>query len=155
VKRKPGKEVIRMVRMTAARLPPFYLLLFPLQHTLAYVNQPKTLFAWVGYHVIPIINFRMNRMSRLEGSICIDTSRLNAIVTLQKVRRKSGLSVLTINSCVQGYTREFVWNPNSNKLERGQPPACPPAICVIAQQYSSVTFMSLLFHSRQEKCGAF
>jgi hypothetical protein len=30
-----------------------------------------------------------------------------------------------------------------------------PSICVIAQQYSFATFVSLHFHSRQEKLGAF
>jgi hypothetical protein len=42
-------------------------------------------------------------------------------------------------------------NPNSNVLELDRPQNDNPAACVIAQQYSSTTIVSLSFHCRKEK----
>jgi hypothetical protein len=39
-------------------------------------------------------------------------------------------------------------------MELGQPQHDRPATCVIAQQYSSTTFILLLFHSCKENFGA-
>jgi hypothetical protein len=45
------------------------------------------------------------------------------------------------------------FDPISNTLENDRPQHDGIAACVIAQQYSSVTFVSLRFHSRKEKFG--
>jgi hypothetical protein len=44
-------------------------------------------------------------------------------------------------------------NPRSKTLEPDRLQHDRPAACVIAQQYSSATFVSLRFHSRREKFG--
>jgi len=41
------------------------------------------------------------------------------------------------------------WNPNSNTAESDWPQYGRPAACVIAQQYSSATFVILRFHYRK------
>jgi hypothetical protein len=46
------------------------------------------------------------------------------------------------------------WNSKSSTLELQWAQHDRPAACVIAQQYSSVTFVSLRFYSRKEKLGA-
>jgi hypothetical protein len=43
---------------------------------------------------------------------------------------------------------------NSNTPEADRPQHDRPAACVIAQQYSSATFVSLRFISRKEKFGS-
>jgi hypothetical protein len=48
-----------------------------------------------------------------------------------------------------------VENSNSNTLEPDWTQRNRPAACVIAQQYSSPTFVPLRFLSRMEKFGAF
>jgi hypothetical protein len=45
-------------------------------------------------------------------------------------------------------------NANSNTLESDRSRHDCPIACVIAQQYSSATFVSLRIHSRKEKFGA-
>ena len=45
-------------------------------------------------------------------------------------------------------------NPNYNTLEPDRPQHGHTAVYVIVQQYSSVNFVSLRFHSRKEKFGA-
>jgi len=52
------------------------------------------------------------------------------------------------------YTRQLSWNTNSKTVEPDRSQRDRPAACVIAQQYSSTKFVSLLFHSRKEKFGA-
>ena len=47
-------------------------------------------------------------------------------------------------------TRESVWNPHSSTMEPDRPQHDRPAACVIAQQYSSSTFVSFRFHFRKE-----
>ena len=42
-----------------------------------------------------------------------------------------------------------ILNPNTKHIESDR-----PAACVIAQQYSSATFVPLLFHSTKENPGA-
>jgi hypothetical protein len=44
-------------------------------------------------------------------------------------------------------------DPISNTLENDRPQHDRTAACVIAQEYSSVTFVSLLFYSGEEKFG--
>jgi hypothetical protein len=51
------------------------------------------------------------------------------------------------------YIRKRGWSSNSNTLAPDWPQRHGPAASVIAQQYSS-TFVSLRFHSSQEKFGA-
>jgi len=52
------------------------------------------------------------------------------------------------------YRRESGGNPNSSTLEPELPQYYLPPACVIAQHYSSATFVSLRFHSHEEKFGA-
>jgi len=49
--------------------------------------------------------------------------------------------------------RKSSLNPNSNTMECDRRKHNSPASCVIAQQYSSTTFVSLGFHSHKEKFG--
>jgi hypothetical protein len=49
------------------------------------------------------------------------------------------------------YTKQTVWNPNSNTLEHERPQHDLPAAYAIAQQYSSSIFVLLPFHCRKEK----
>jgi hypothetical protein len=48
-------------------------------------------------------------------------------------------------------TRQSSWKPSSSTLEPDRPQHDRPAAYVIAQQYSSATFVSLCFHSRKGK----
>jgi hypothetical protein len=80
-----------------------------------------------------------------------------AVVTFRKFRRESENAYLgTEYTCSQlcmydVYTREWSWNANSNTPEPDRPQHDRPATCVIAQQYSSTTFVSLRFYSRKKK----
>jgi hypothetical protein len=67
--------------------------------------------------------------------------------------RKSELSARVVN-CVM-YTRESSWNPHSRTREHDHPQHDHPAACVIAQQYSSTAFVSLLFDSRRKNSARF
>ena len=49
------------------------------------------------------------------------------------------------------YTKQSSWNPNPNTLEPNRPRHDRTAACVIAQQYSSATSVSLRFHYRKKK----
>jgi hypothetical protein len=51
------------------------------------------------------------------------------------------------------HTKESSGNPKANTLEHQRPQHGRPTACVIAQQHSSGTFVSLSFHARQEKFG--
>jgi hypothetical protein len=69
-----------------------------------------------------------------------------AVVTPWKVWRKSNFAQCRIEYAyhpvhIHVCTSESCWNANSNA-------------CVIAQQYSSTTFVSLCFHSLKEKFDA-
>ena len=52
------------------------------------------------------------------------------------------------------HTGQSSWNPNSSALEPYQLQHGRTSACVIAQQYSSATFVSLRFHFRKENFGA-
>jgi hypothetical protein len=52
------------------------------------------------------------------------------------------------------YTRVSSWNPNCKTLQSDWQQYDRPNACVIAQQYSSATFVSLHFHPHKEKFGA-
>jgi hypothetical protein len=52
------------------------------------------------------------------------------------------------------YAKESNLNSNSKTLEPDQPQHDRPITCVVTQQYSSLTYVSLTFHSRKEKLGA-
>ena len=54
-------------------------------------------------------------------------------------------------SSIYFYTRESSWNPNSSIIEPDRPQHERPAAPVVAQQYSSATFISQRFHTRQGK----
>ena len=49
------------------------------------------------------------------------------------------------------HPRESNWSPNSTSLSHNWPQLDRPAACVIAQQYSSVAFVSWHFDSHEEK----
>jgi hypothetical protein len=53
------------------------------------------------------------------------------------------------------YTKQSNWNSNFSKLETVGQQHDRLAVFVIAQQYSPVPFVSLPFHSRKGKLGAF
>jgi hypothetical protein len=50
---------------------------------------------------------------------------------------------------------ESCWNPNSNTLETDRPQQERPAACVIAQQYSSPTFVSFPQEKKNRRCKFF
>jgi len=83
----------------------------------------------------------------------IGQSPTDATVTFQKVRHKSNLAPteiwVYIWSNIHVYTRDSNWNPDW--LQHDHPTA---TAYVIAQQYSSSTFVSLCFYSHKEKLGA-
>jgi hypothetical protein len=60
-----------------------------------------------------------------------------------------------LSSNIHVYIRQYGLIPNSNTLQLDRPQLDRPTACVIAQQYSSVAFFSLQFHSCTEKFGAF
>jgi len=86
----------------------------------------------------------------------MDPHRLNAIFTFLKVRRKSkfaqiGIQLLCGHPCmyIQGSPFEIQTPKHWNWI---CPSVTAPAACVIiAQQYSSATFISINFHSLKEK----
>jgi len=51
------------------------------------------------------------------------------------------------------YIREAILNPNSSTLEPDRPQHIGPTACIIAQQYSSTTFVSLCFVHPRKKVG--
>ena len=53
------------------------------------------------------------------------------------------------------HTLESSWNPNSSTEESDRPQHDSSTASVIAQQYSSATFFSLRFHSRNANFGAY
>jgi len=53
------------------------------------------------------------------------------------------------------HTREFNLSPSSNTVEPNRPLHECPTACVIAQQYYSVTLVSMRFRSHKEKFDAF
>jgi hypothetical protein len=63
-----------------------------------------------------------------------------------EILRKSESSKHTVN-CISSL------NPNRNTLEPDRPQHNRPAACVIAQQYSSATFVSSCVHTCNEKLG--
>jgi hypothetical protein len=52
-------------------------------------------------------------------------------------------------------TVESIWKPNSHALESDRPHHAGAAADVIAQQYSSATFVSLRSHSGKKEIGTF
>jgi len=82
--------------------------------------------------------------------LCTDTHGLNALVTLRNVRCKSSFAQVGIEyTCGQLYMYvqgSPVGIPNySNTMETVRPQHDRPFACVIAQQYSSATVVSLRF----------
>ena len=88
-----------------------------------------------------------------------DTHRPNALVTLRNVPCKTSFAQVGIEyTCGQLCTYvqgSQVGIPgSSNTLETVRPQHDRPFACVIAQQYSSATVISLRFLSREENCVA-
>jgi len=73
----------------------------------------------------------------------------------RKVRRKSNFAQVgtEYTFCELGcvYARRPSRKQNCNTLELNRPQRDRPTTCVIAQQYSSATFVSLRFHSCKDK----
>lgn len=72
--------------------------------------------------------------------------------------RSSATQILHKSKCairicpaMYAHARMSSWNPSWNTLESDRPQQDHPAACVVAQQCSSVTFVSSCFHSRQGK----
>jgi hypothetical protein len=75
------------------------------------------------------------------------------VVIARKSRHMSEFSLQWSN--MRDYIRGSRRNSNSITLEPDRPQHDRPADCVIAQHYSSDTFVLLRFYSRKEKLGAF
>jgi len=59
-------------------------------------------------------------------------------------------------SNISAFAKESSWNANSDMVVLDQQQHDCFAVCVVAQQYSSTTFVSLCFHYRKEKfCANF
>jgi hypothetical protein len=85
-----------------------------------------------------------------------DTAKMNARFTFRKVRRKSNIAQVGtdymyghLDMYIQGSPVEIQTNP----LESDRPQRDSPSACVIVQQNSSPTFVSL-FSFPREKLGA-
>jgi len=59
-----------------------------------------------------------------------------------------------IRSNIYAFAKESSWNANSDMMVLDRPQHYCFAACVVAQQYSSTTFVSLCFHYWKEKFGA-
>ena len=90
------------------------------------------------------------------GGVTVTLSNLRA-GTLRNVRRKYNFLQLGIK-CKYGkicvHKTQSSWNPHSSTPESNRPRHDGPAACFIAQQYSSATFVSLLFPFHKEKFDA-
>ena len=79
------------------------------------------------------------------------------VVTFRKVRYKLNLAqvgtAVYMWSTIYVCTRKSSWNPDSNTLEPEWLQHDRPATRVIAQQYSSATFVSLRFPSHKVQFG--
>jgi hypothetical protein len=51
-------------------------------------------------------------------------------------------------------TRKYSWKPNTNTVELDRLHHDRNGVCFIAQQCSSITFVSICFHSRKERLSA-
>jgi hypothetical protein len=97
-------------------------------------------------------------------------SQTDAAVTFRKLRRKSNFAPIW-TECTYGHLIEILFvllycfdliclynwsssNLNSSTLETVRPQHDCPAACVVAQQYSSATLLSLRCHYRKKKFGA-
>jgi len=80
-----------------------------------------------------------------------------AVITFQNIRCQPNFAQVGIVLPLVKYVfiqRPSSLNPNSNTLKPDWTLHSHPATCVIAQQYSSATFVPWHFHSLNEKYGA-
>jgi len=89
--------------------------------------------------------FRRNLLPHPWGYIVLQTYVVVTFRSLKGIHMLSNMYVCTTES---------MWNPNSQTLESDQPQNHRRDSCVIAQQYSSATLVSLCFHCHKEKSGA-
>jgi hypothetical protein len=74
----------------------------------------------------------------------------------QEGRRKSNFALAQLSLRIVKYTYIITyreWNPNPNSLQPNRSQHDRPATWVVAQQYSSATFVSLPSHSLKQKFG--
>jgi hypothetical protein len=89
---------------------------------------------------------RFNGLSAIADTTSLPISPLNrgpTVVTFQKIRRKTEFSVDLVDyTCIKkGSSTEI----QTHTLEPDRSRQDSPAACVIAQQYSSATFVALSF----------
>ena len=89
----------------------------------------------------------------LEATERLSTDTQLLTQYLRSGRPGASLNWVHIRSTMHVYTRESSWKPNSNRSEPDRPHYDSPAACVIAQDYSSATFLSFRFNFRKEKLG--
>jgi len=83
------------------------------------------------------------------SKFCVYTDTPRLVKSLRSERTSASGSWLYIWSNTYVYTTKPSWNHSSNTLTSDRPQHDRHAACVITQQYSSATFVSLRFHSRQ------
>jgi len=94
-------------------------------------------------------NFRIKStdVPRLtQQSRSISPAQVEFCANLNRVHIRSPIYVRLYN--------ESSSNLNSSTMETVRPQRDYPAVCVVAQQYSSATLLSLHYHYRKEKFGA-
>jgi hypothetical protein len=98
---------------------------------------------------VSLNNPQNKRYTTLETHIwSTDIPTTYAVVTLREVPSQTWVH---IRSTIYVYTRETISITNSSTLESDRPQHNSPIACVIAQQYSSATLVSLRFHSCTKK----
>jgi hypothetical protein len=96
-----------------------------------------------------------HRLGQLAWSEYTDNSPTYATVTFRKTWSKAKFAQVGIeyaNGQLNVHIKEV--QPTSKPLEPERPQYDRSAACVIAQQYSTVTSVSLHFHSHKKKLGA-
>ena len=114
-----------------------------------FVKHHTTIRCHVIYDSVSLNNPQDERHTTLESYIWnTDIPPNYAVATLREVPSQNWVHI-----------RSAMWRgsisiTNSSTLESDRPQHDSPTACVIAQQYSSATLVSLRFHSRTNKSGA-
>ena len=110
-----------------------------------------------------VCDFLCNKISKQIALLCFSCLYSNSpgfISTTFRFHQRRSPTCASRNwvylwSNIYVYIRQYSWNSNSNTPQLDRPQPDRPTACVIAQQYSSVAFVSLHFHSCTEKFSAF